>query len=251
MKNIFREHTLLFIGIGLTTVLLAIFIILQYKEAEILKLETKWLFVAGVPLLVVLIVGGYIRSFKGFGIELEARLKNPISTLGLKAAEAATKVPGDEKGSREHLEMLTRTSRQQISRLSFIEGQKNYYNITVVRDYLIELRNVKYIEVRESNGEFICLIPVKRFKYQNEWSTDTIDQFIHAIENREVLTEFANHAITLTVDGDESILNVLKTMRKSRKTIAVVTSEEKHFMGVIEVRDIEKRIADEVISAKR
>ncbi|ODB92812.1 hypothetical protein A3197_20795 [Candidatus Thiodiazotropha endoloripes] len=70
LLKFWSHHTALVIGAIVSIVLLATFLLFQYNESNVLKLESRWLLVAGVPLLAALIVGGYIKSFKGFGVEL-------------------------------------------------------------------------------------------------------------------------------------------------------------------------------------
>jgi len=74
MVKFWVQHTSLAIGAVISIFFLVTFLTFQYNQSEMLKLESRWLLVAGVPLLAALIVGGYIKSFKGFGVELEAIL---------------------------------------------------------------------------------------------------------------------------------------------------------------------------------
>lgn len=59
VKKFFLQHTALGFGAIVSIVLLTVFLLFQYFLSDVLKLESRWLLVAGVPLLAALVVGGY------------------------------------------------------------------------------------------------------------------------------------------------------------------------------------------------
>ncbi len=67
----FKKYEPIIYGLVISLVILLILLLLQHYSASLLNLETRWLVVAGVPIIIALIIGGYIYKFKGFGIELE------------------------------------------------------------------------------------------------------------------------------------------------------------------------------------
>ena len=156
MKNnllrFWSHHTTLFVGGIASIFMLLIFLILQYNEPKVLKLEFRWLLVAGVPLLASLIVGGYIKSFKGFGVELEASLSKPVTNIELTATEAMDEVPGNGKKSINYLRSLNPKLKKSISRLILVQGRKKYYQPRALEIYLRELSGLKYIEIRKPEG---------------------------------------------------------------------------------------------------
>lgn len=68
----FGSHPAIVFGGCLSLLLLGIFLAFQFFDSKMLNLETRWLLASGIPILIALFVGGYIKSFKGFGVELEA-----------------------------------------------------------------------------------------------------------------------------------------------------------------------------------
>ena len=246
-----NEHSILLIGVIISLLFLTFFFILQGYNSTLLYLDIKWLALCSLPTLIALFIGGYIKSFKGFGLELEARLKNPISTLELKTTDAITEVLGDEKRSYSFLMELTSTQIRTFSRLVFTSGKKDYYNPRVIFEYLERLTNLKYFEVKRHTGEFICLLPVSTFRGKNRDNVIKIDLFISSIVNENVLSVFPSEAITLTVKDDSDLLAVLKLLKKRKKNFIVVLSKEKHFIGTVRLNDVEKRIAEEVLEAHK
>ncbi len=54
----------MWIGVASSGLLLLIFMALKYSNSPVLSLDIQWLFVALVPILIGLIVGGYVREVK-------------------------------------------------------------------------------------------------------------------------------------------------------------------------------------------
>lgn len=246
-----NEHSILLIGIIISLLLLAFFFILQGYNSSLLKLDIKWLALCGLPTLISLFIGGYIKSFKGFGLELEARLKNPITTLDLKTTDAITEILGDAKQSDSFLMNLTPKQIKSFSRLVFTSGKRNYYSLHGINKYLEKLTNLKYFEVKMDSGEFICLLPVTIFKSNNRINDEKINLFIDALVNGKILSAFTKGVITLSAKEDSDLLDVLKILKKEKTNIIVVLTRERHFIGTVHLTDIEKRITEEVLEAHK
>jgi hypothetical protein len=86
MNNLWKRHKIIISGIASSIIFLTLFLLLQYYIPSLMWLGTQWLVVAGVPVLIALFIGGYIKSFKGFGIELEAKLKSTIAYMPLETS---------------------------------------------------------------------------------------------------------------------------------------------------------------------
>ena len=114
LKKFWSQHTALAIGAICSIGLLGTFFWFQHDSSKILNLESRWLITAGVPLLAALIVGGYIKSFKGFGVELEASLNKPVTNIELTATEAMEQVEGDEKRSIGYLDRLREQQKRKM-----------------------------------------------------------------------------------------------------------------------------------------
>lgn len=259
MKKAFKEHSILIIGIILSVLLLVFFVVLQSRDSSILKLDSRWILISGVPILIGLIVGGYIKSFKGFGIELEARLNDPITAIELKATSAIMELPGDEKKSSEYIQNLSTAQLRNTKRLGFILGRRGYYTPQVVAVYLKKLTNLEYLEVKKRSGEFVCLIPVNVLKDPdecfdfalNDHVHAQINKFIRSLERENILQQYSDVCINLIVEKDESLIEVLAKMRSSNKRVAVILDERDWFLGAIVSEDIERRIADNVLYSRK
>lgn len=259
MNKLWQEHTFLIACSGISLALFSIFAILQLTNSEIMKLGTQWLFVAGVPLLIALVAGGYIGKFKGFGLELESKLRSPVRSLDLKATDAITSLRGDEKESTARLPDFTNDQIERTKRLSFVSGRRQYYGTNAIYRYLKKLRNLDYLEVKRETGEFLCLVPVEEFKKQNDincnepvgYSDREIDRFRIALEKNDVCSTYSNTCIDLIVKQDEGLIEVLKKLRNTNKDAAVAVDSEKRFVGLITSSEIERRIADDVLYSRK
>jgi hypothetical protein len=252
VNEIIGKHTIVMLGLILTFLLLIAFLLIQHFFPSILQLDVKWIVVAVIPLIVSLILGGYIRVIRGFGFELETRIEEPIVTIDLEARMALTSLPPVEKQRFRALERMSQNQKSRITRLRFLSGRRSYYSAMVVDQYMWQLPNLEYFEVLNPNGTFVCLIPIHMFKLNEEIMREEIDNFIIALEENLVLDEYRQDAITLSVRTDQRIIDVLETLRAHGTEIAVVLDAKRSALGIIKTIDIERRIADEVlVIAKR
>ena len=253
LENLWSQHPTLAAGVAASFVILVVFFVLQHYEAKVLNLDSRWVSVSLLPLLVALLVGGYIKSFKGFGVELEARLKNPVSSVSLNVTDAAEELRGDEKRTLNYLRMLDEQERSQnrhINRLIFVIGRHDYYSSAIISEYIRVLRNLKYFEIREDDGEFVALRPISKIKRNNDVDTELVSQFVHALEERAVFPLFQSGAIRRFVNESDSLVEALRMMRKANAAHIAVVTDDKQFVGLLSARDVEKRIADEVLASK-
>jgi hypothetical protein len=238
------------IGIITSALLLAIFLLLQEINSKILALDIKWIVVASIPLIIALLKSNIIQKFKGFGIELETRLQEPIGKINLTAVDALSDLPGDEKQSMEYLHKMSSTRRLQIQRLTLKEGRVGYYKAEAVREYIHSLPNLMYIEVVSSEGKFIALIPIELFRYQEDIDNLRIGQLIGALSEKETKEVFGPLLITDTISEKENLIEALTIVRRSIYKLLPVLSGNGYLLGIITVGMIESRIADEVIAAQ-
>lgn len=257
MKEIVKfwsQHTAFAIGAVCSLVLLAIFLWFQYEAFSILKLESRWLIAASVPLLAGLVVGGYIKSFKGFGVELEASLKKSVTNIELLATDAMEQMDADEKRSVYYLEQLSEFKKKNITRLVFIQGRTKYYGSYAIEQYLKQLPSLRYFEIRNSDGRFIALLPVSVLMRDGDVQDRNVifnrfTDFIDALEQNQVLQRYSSLLITQFVGEDAGIVESLQLMRKKRITEMAVLDEDKKFVGLLLSQTLEKRIADNVLAA--
>lgn len=238
------------IGAIASIIIFIALLILQGTNASILKLESRWLMLAGVPLLVALIVGGYIHKFKGFGLEIETRLQNRIRKNELHALDALEQVEGQDKGT---LSFLYDTPQEELAkkeRLTLFSGRRGYYGSFALKEYLERLINLKYIEVRYPQGKFRCLIPASVFKTEEAFNSGLLDRFIESLAEGNIYPDIETEAETDFVKTSERLIAILPKVRESKHGWLPVLSKDRRLEGVVTKDAIESRIADEVMSAK-
>ena len=225
--------------------------ILNYFFPGPMGLDVKWVLVSLVPILLALIGGGYIKILKGFGIEIETRIMEPVSLLALEATEAHTILPKIEKRGLDALWRLSHGQRNRIARLTFISQRRGYYSPDVIHEYSSALPNLQFFEILGRDSKFICLLPISLFRENEEVNSEKLHEFVRSIENGSILKTYRRDAITLSLSLNESVIEVLHMLRRHREEIAVITDMNGLVLGIIQSTDIEKRIADEVLRAKK
>ncbi|MFC1863449.1 hypothetical protein ACFL1Z_05805 [Thermodesulfobacteriota bacterium] len=245
-----KRETTVVVGFIISLIIFLIVFYLQMKESDILQIESRWLLVCGIPVLIALIVGGYIQKFKGFGVEIEARLKSRLGNVGLKAQDALEQVEGQDKGDLSFLYDTPEEKLAEIERLILVMGRKNYYGVYALKEYMERLRNLKFIEIQDNQGKFLYILPASVFIEGNNIKMNLIERFIQNLEEGNI----DNSLITMTendyVKTVEPLIGILPKVRESIHGWLPVLNKQRKLMGVITKESIESRIADDVIAAK-
>lgn len=245
----------LFIGSALSIFLLILLLFLHLQFPAALDIPAHWLGIAVLPILVGLFVGGYISSFKGFGIELEAALKTPVSNVRMTAAEAIEELPGQVKRESSFLRRLPLADRKSTRWLRFYLGKRDYYAESVIAEYLEAFPSLDYFEIVSEEGEVVGFLPVSIFTsvpVQSDKCRELLHRFIFALgEGKEALKrEFPGKLNDLTVAADARLVEVLKRMRNQNAEFARVLSDEGKYLGVVYAHTVERSIADAVLNSK-
>jgi hypothetical protein len=254
MKN--RTMTIFF-GAFFSVALLLLFGALQEREAKFLSLSSQWIILSILPILIALFVGGYITKFKGFGVELEAALKETVSTsIDLTATDAIADIPGDEKQSIGYLSRMPQSKALSMRWLVFKSGRRNYYSQNGIHEYLMRLPNIEFLEVLNKEGQFVCYLPIDYFKREGTdgeydlFDTDKINKFIVSLEQENVKESFPGVSISITVKNSDNLMQVLKTLRDEKINMAAVLSDQGRYLGVLFSQDVERKIADAVLKSQ-
>ena len=250
-KRLFRRHPELIFGLLATSILLVILIMFQTFLPSVLALDWKWIVVSAIPLLLALLIGGYIRVFKGFGIELEMRLEEPVSSMDLRATDALTSLTGIAKQRIADLERMSEDQKRKVGRLRFYASRRDYYDASVTLQYMRQLPNLEYFEIIRSNGAFMFFLPVSIFKIFGDISIDELGRFVDAMQEGRVLSVYRQEVIDTSVPADQSIVDVLEIVRRQGAETVAVTDDKGAAIGVIKSVDIERRIAAEVLLEAR
>jgi hypothetical protein len=245
-------------SIAATVVLLAVFMYLQGLDSKFLSLDTKWVIVAAIPLIIAILRSNIIRSFKGFGFELETRLEDPLRNVNLEATDVLKFSPATGKGTLRDLYAQSQAKRQKVERLTFILGRKEYYGKDAIIEYLQELPGLSFLEITEEDGRFVALLPIRLFrnpdqfvyKEQVEIYENQVDNLVKAIENRSVGSVFRSDAITESVRDKDSLLIVLPKVQASKFQILPVIGGSGQLVGTVTTEIVEKSIAHAVIAAQ-
>lgn len=229
---------------------------------DVLALAPEWIALAAVPAIIGLVAAGYIRSFKGFGVEIEAALYSPLGVVSLTASEV-TPVEPAEKGSVTVLEEMPEVEKLTRERLSFINKEQGFYDSSAVMDYLSELPNLKYLEIVDEHQSFLHLLPVDILMQRSLPSRERISDFRHSVPSTERITDFIqsvqegtsasifrDSVITGSVRLNTPLVNVLEKLKATSNEYLPAIDRGK-MIGVVTREAVERRLAEEVLVAHK
>jgi hypothetical protein len=246
-----RRYATLIYGAGLTLVLIEVFLYLKHLNTPDADLDLIWLIVAGIPLSLALILGGYLRKSPALGIRLETSLQNPLGRVGMISREGIDELPASQKESSEYLRNLQDNRKRGIQRISLVTGRPDYYRAEVIKEYLEKLPNLKFIEVRDLNGKFQCLLPAKVLGYKSHFDNEAIDRLLLGLEQQKVRDLFPYDAIFRSMREDECLLESLSKFGASDSSFLPLLSKEGNFLGTIERETLERRVLDQLIAVSK
>jgi hypothetical protein len=173
----------------------------------------------------------------------------------LQAEDAIAEVSEDEKKNIEYLQNMPIDKALSIRSLVFQLNRKGYYRPDAVARYFDKLGNLEFVEVRDKGGQFICYIPIQFFKkaksmdIYDRFDRSKISGFVDAVASGNVEQVLQGVAVTLKVKSNDSLVTVLRLMRREHTTMAAVLSESGRYFGPIFSRDVEKKVADAVLTS--
>lgn len=204
-----------------------------------------------------LFIGGYISKFKGFGVELESALRASVTTsVDLRATDALADMLGDEKQSMGYLRSLSREKAQSIRWLTFFTEKRNFYSPRGIEKYLDRLINVDFFEVKKADGEFVCYVPVSVFYESDDprrpprVKLEELERFITFLEKNNVVEKYLGIAVSVSVKSSDGLVDVLRILRNENVNMVAVVSDEERYLGVAFSQDVEKKVADAVLSSR-
>jgi hypothetical protein len=118
------------------------------------KVETAWVGVAIVPMVIWLVTAGQLSEFSGFGLSVKLRDATtvPLSQVASEGTFETKPVLVDEK---EGPNKIKKYIAQRLEALSFELGRKDYYVQSVVQEYLTRLSKhdfFRYVVFKEGDG---------------------------------------------------------------------------------------------------
>jgi PhoPQ-activated pathogenicity-related protein len=225
MRKAFKKHIALLIGTCISIVIL-IFIARVYccnpPYSRFLEIDTKWLIVAGVPILIGLFIGGYIKTFKFMDIELELKELVPNSWITKEGAQTIKVIDTDTaiKENTESINSLSYEVKNNINGLKLFLGKKDYYTEEALNEYFRQLPNIKYLQIVTNENHFICLIPINCYNFRilsQNINDQSFENLIKAIETSSIKNYFTN-AIYEFVSNTDNRMEVYDKLTRSSES---------------------------------
>ena len=209
--------------------------------------------------MVGILYSGILKTFKGFGIELETNLSEKIELNLIGLAECLPS-PDLLKDTRSALKMLTLEQKLKTERLQFKYRIQDYYNSSVVLEYINELPNLKYFEIIDKERRFIALIPSRKFQKSEQYNEDRTNQgielLISSIENGNISDTFSD-VITHTIRKEDTLLVALKRFNDSNQgktvegdQILPVVDIDNKMIGLTRKIKLTEKIAEQVLKSE-
>ena len=250
-----KRHKILGVFSLISVLFLIIFITLKCLDFSGLQLEEKWLFVSGIPIIIGLFWGGFIKTFKGLGVEIEASLNKelPDDLISSVTENTIVDTHNIEKKAISDLERLTKQEVDNISRIRFIFNRDKYYVKSVVKKYLERLHNLKYVEIVDAQYKFQFLIPINHFKSNIDVNLIAIEDFIAKIDQGTLNSNFPG-AITSFVNKSDSLLDAYRKLISDTKKIKAlgdqklpVLDSDHRLIGLLSKNKVEEYISKKVL----
>jgi len=208
-----------------------------------------------------LFLSGVIKSFKGFGVELETNLSEKIDVELIGAVESFP-TPDLTKQSIQFLFDMSPKQKSKIERLQFEYGKRHYYDFDVVKAYIDDLNSLRYLEIIDRDGKFVSLLPAGKFKKSDnqkyaERGMENIDLLINSIEKENITSTFKD-LITDSIKKEDTLLEAYKKFKISGQgkqlngdqILPVVDSSDK-MIGVTRKSKLTDKIAEQIVKSER
>ncbi len=249
MISAYGNHRVLINGLIASFILLAIFGLSEFCDNRFLNLEPKWMIISFTPLIIAIIVSGYIKSFKGFGIEIETRFGEPLDSYTIDIMGDVIVQMVSEKSSFNFLYSIGQEKREHIKVLSFVNKKRGYYSESHIQQYLKILLNIEYFLIINSRGNYIYTLNAKYFRNLDD--ENGIKLLIQSIEDGKLIDVLAPHLIQTVLIGSTKIIDALDQLHKRNTAFAVVISTSNKFIGLVSRASLEDRIVKDAITIFR
>ncbi len=244
-----KKYMILAIGGGLSLLTLIVLASAHSRNASFLSLESRWLAVAGIPILVALLAGGYINRFKGFGIELESELQASVNEeslvkapgILLHASDIAEQAQEIAKGSLDQLYQMDQEKREKIRLLRFV--MQGYYVPGVIEEYYNALPKLQFLEIRDQSDVLRCILPKEAINASN------IESFVDSLREATVPQEFRPVSVRIAIESKDNLLVAIEKLRNSGfESLPVLDRNE--VVGILDRSTAFERLADTIVQAR-
>lgn len=239
------------------TLLLALGLYMAYKkQSKFLEIDTKWLALVLSPLIIFLILTGRVKEIDAFGLTIKTQFAEGIEENNLLDTSINfTKTVGTLKSGMSELGNLSPAKKKRIDRLIFREDGD--YVDELLDQYMSELPNLQFFEIRSARNKFVCLIDLQRFGKRKENVTD----FLNKLMKREGqgdngqqqgLPHFdpaADYYVDVAIYDDLSIEETLKRFRENGYPNYIIKLQRDQVVGLISKTDLLEKIGNTVLRA--
>ncbi|MEE9237924.1 MAG: CBS domain-containing protein [Thermodesulfobacteriota bacterium] len=205
-------------------------------------LDNKWIVISFIPLMLALIYSGYVKSLKGFGVEVvikDTTINIANETLGLKlnevehlvGIEVIVRKQATEIGAKEQLDNLKPEKLKSINVLLLKDGVS--YEVGAISEYLKRLINLEYIEIIDKNDDFVYLLPLSILDSNDR----SITKFTDALKQEQVYQTYPRDTIYESLNLSDSLLTVIEKVSKSNTDHLPVTEKNK-LKYIISAKDV-------------
>jgi len=243
-----RRNLRLLIGCAISILLLGGFLLIEHFVPDLLSLEPEWLGLAAIPTVIGLVAAGYIRAFKGFGIEVETSLQNAIGNvpLGIKDVQGVDMVKKSDRGD---LDALTTEQRESAARLRFVLGSGEY-TLGMVYSYLQALPNLRYIELVSRTGRLKALVPINAVREGDKPSENKVMDFVNAVADSDPGKEFITPEASASLRLGTPLLEALESFKKHGLSEMPVTDRGR-MVGIASESVLQSRLLEALRAAQK
>lgn len=245
-----KNNDIVWNGLIASILALMLFLIINIKYPNFFALDTQWIIVAFVPLILVMFLNGNIRNVKGFGFEIESNIEKPITAMHLTLTQSLRALKGIRKGGINYLNNVEPLKKRITERLILTQGVEGYYDSVVLGIYIESLPSLKYLEIRKPSDEFVVLVPTYIFTNDMGIENDNAtNAFVRALERSAVVEEYRDDCIQASIPSTTSIIETLRFMKNTHLQDLVVVDKQGVFVGMVSMSQIESQIAIQVLEA--
>lgn len=243
-----KKVTILGAGCMISAALLIIFWGFKLYQPHLLELDAKWLTVAATPIIVALIIAGYISKFKFSGMELEMVGQKEVEDfpfLNNQTTDILTGTRMGEKLSVDELLTKDKSDREVVTVLSFELRLRNYYTAQAIETYLELMPNVRYFEFINKQKQFVGLVKIDR-RAIHEY--ETVRHWIQLMQQgnwKPIGVFITDKAVGQTT----TIIETYNIMVSESKDVVAIISEDSTYnvIGFVRKADIEKFLANKML----
>ena len=206
--------------------------------------------IAGIPLVLALIAGRFVRGFKGLGVELEMQLSSPVISNST-VIDITSQVSSATKQELQAVFALPQEKKNSTNVLTFKPRAIGYYIPGDVREYLGALPNVQFFEVVDQALRLKFLIDIRDLRQRMlNWEDSTTNNLIKIIEGTaQAETDLRNNIIYERIQTTNTLPQAFEKIKQANKDFLPVVDQAGKLFGLLYKNRVTEAIANEVVKA--